>query len=222
MLHELDLLLLAILLVVLRHGELVRSDKVEGRVEVAHSRQEAVNRPAVLEVTDQIDVQVLQRSLSLVDGVEVEHRLAGVLIGSVTRIHDGHRRNLAGILGSSLQIVAHHDYVGIVRHHHDCVLQGLALCSAGHLGVGKTDDFRSKAIGRSLEAEARSCARLEEQSGNYSTLEKPAVGVLLELLRHTDEVLDFLARMVSDGYKTSTLHYFLIFLCKDSKKVHSS
>ena len=224
MLHKFDAFLVAIHLVVLRHSQFVGSNEVEGRIEVAHSRQEAVNRPAILEVTNQIDVEVLERSLRLIDGIEVEHRLAGMLIGSIACIDDGHRRHLAGILGCTLQIMTHHDNVGIIRHHHNRVLQGLALRAACHLWVGKANDFCAKTIGCSLEAETRASAWFEEQCGNYSSLEKTTVGVLLKLLCHTDQIFNLLARMVGNGYKASNLHHFTVFLCKDSKKfiVHSA
>ena len=214
MLDKVDALLAAIHLVVLRHCQLIGCDEVEGRAEVPHGRQEAVDRAAVLEVAHKVDVQVLQRALRLVDGVEVEHRLTGMLIGTVSRIDDGHRRHLAGILGCTFQIMTHDDDVGIVRYHHYRVLQRLTLRAARHLRVCKADDLRTKTIGCRLEAETSTRAWLKEQGGNYSSLEQATVGVLLKLLRHADEVLYLLSRMVGYSYKTSIFHCFSFFCAK--------
>ena len=218
MFHEFDFLLLAVLLVVLGHGKFVGSNEVESRIEVPHRRQKAVNCSSILEVAHKIDVQVLQRSLSLVDGVEVEHRLAGMLVCSVTRINYGNRRHFAGILGCALQIMTHNDDVGIIRHHHNRVFECLPLRAARHFRIGKANDFRAKTIRRSLKAETGASAWLEEQCGNNSSLEKATIGMLLELLCHTDKILYLLSCMVSYGYKASTLHCFHVFLCKDKKK----
>ena len=100
---------------------------MKGGVEVPHGHQQGVYGTAVFQIAYQVDVQVLQRTLRLVDGVEVEHRLRGMLVGSVSGIDDGHCGHLAGIACSSFQIVAHHDDVGIVAHHLDGVFQRLAL-----------------------------------------------------------------------------------------------
>ena len=191
---------------------------MESGGEVAHSCQEAVNGASVFEVANEIDVQSLQGALRLIDGVEVEHRLAGMLVGAVAGIDDGYGRYFAGILGRSLQIMPHHDDVGVVGYHHNRVLEGLTLRAAGHLGVGKTDDFCSKTVGSSLEAETCACTGLKEQCCHNSPLQQAAIGMLLELLRHSDEILYLFAGVMSYGYETSIFHCFTIFSCKDTKK----
>ena len=148
---------MAVYLIFFGHLQFVGGDEVEGGVEVAHGHQERVYGTSVFQVAYEEDVQVLQRALRLVDGVEVEHGLRGVLVGSVAGVHDGHVGHLAGIAGGSLQVVAHHDDVGIVAHHLDGILQRLALRRAGSLGVAEADDACAQAVGRRLEAEA--CAR---------------------------------------------------------------
>ena len=106
----------------------------------------------------------------MVDGIEVEHRLRGVLVGSVSGVDDGHGSNLAGIARCAFEIVAHDDDVCIVRHHHDCVLQGLTFCAAGHFGVGKTDDAGAEAVGGRLERQTGARGGLKEERSHHLAL----------------------------------------------------
>ena len=75
MFHVLDVVLTAVDFVFFGHPQLVGSDEVESGVEVTHGHQQGVDGTAVLQVADQEDIQILQRALRLVDGVEVEHGL---------------------------------------------------------------------------------------------------------------------------------------------------
>ena len=142
-----------------------------------------------------------------------------MLISAVACIDYGYGRHFAGILGCPFKVVPHDDDVGIVRHHHNRVLQGFSFRSARHFGVGKANHLRAEPISGCLEAKAGASARLEEQSGNYPSLEKAAIRVLLKLLRHPDEVLYLFARVIGYGYKASVFHRFVVFLCKDKKKI---
>ena len=144
---------------------------MEGGVEVAHGHDERVDGTAVLQVADKVDVQVVEGALCLVDAIEVEHALRRVLMGSVTSIDDGNVCHLCSIAGGSLDVVAHDDDVGIVGNHRDGVLQRLALCAAGNLGIGKSDDPGPKAVGSRLEAQACAGGRFEEEGGDHTSLE---------------------------------------------------
>ena len=93
-----------------------------------------------------------------------------MLVGSVACVDDGNGGNLAGILGSSLDIVAHGNHVGIVAHHQDGVLQRLALGSAGHFGVGKTDDTGAQTVGCRLKAQTCTGGWFKEKSCHYFAL----------------------------------------------------
>ena len=127
MLHVADAVLLAVYLVLGGHGQLLGCDEVELGVEVAHGHEQRVHRASILEVSHEVYVEVFQRALCLVYGVQVEHRLRGVLVGTVAGVDDGYRRYFAGVACSALEVVAHHDEVGIVAHHHDGVFEALAL-----------------------------------------------------------------------------------------------
>ena len=72
---KLDVVCLAIELIFLRHGELLGRDEVKHGVEMAHGGDEGVDGAAVFQIAHEIDVEVLQRTLCLVDRVEVEQAL---------------------------------------------------------------------------------------------------------------------------------------------------
>ena len=135
---------------------------------------------AVLEVADHGDAQVRQPALGLEDGVEVEHRLRRVLVGAVAGIDHGHVGDLGGIFGRSLEEVAHHDEVHVVRHHLDGILERLPLCGGGGGGVGEAYYAGAEAVCGRLEAEARAGGRLEEQGSHHLAVEDVAVRVCLE------------------------------------------
>ena len=145
--HEFDVVFATVNLVFFRHFQFFGSDEMEGGVEVAHCHQQGVYGAAVFQIAYQVNVQILQRALRLVDGVEVEHRLRGVLVGSVSGIDDRHRGYFAGIAGSPFQIVAHHDDVGVVAYHFDGVFQRFALGRAGGFRVAETDDTCAETVG---------------------------------------------------------------------------
>ena len=109
-----DTVFVAIELIFLRHGQLLGSDEMERRVEVAHGHQQRVHRTAVFQVAHQIDVQILERSLGLIDRIEVKHTLRRMLVGTVAGIDDGDGGYLRGIDCCSLDVVAHHNDVSIV------------------------------------------------------------------------------------------------------------
>ena len=151
-LHKSDVVFAAVNLVLFRHFQFFGSDEMKGGVEVPHGHQQGVYGAAVFQIAYQVDVQVLQRTLRLVDGVEVEHRLRGMLVGSVSGIDDGHCGYFAGIACGSFQVVAHYDDVGIVAYHLDGIFQCLAFGRAGSFGVAKADDTCTEPVGGGFKA----------------------------------------------------------------------
>ena len=121
--YELNAMFTTINFVFFRLFQLFGSYEMECRVEVAHCHQQGVYGTSVFQITHKIDVQVLQSALCLVDRVEVEHRLRGVLVGSVSSIDNGNCGNLAGIACRSFQIVPHYDDIGVIAYHFDGVFQ---------------------------------------------------------------------------------------------------
>ena len=205
------MVLFAIELVFFRHGELFWRNEVESRVEVPHGLQQGVHRPAILEVAYEMDVEVVERSLRLQDGIQVEHRLRGVLVGPVARIDDRDGRDFAGIAGRTFQIVPHDDEVGIVAYHHDGVLQALALGGTGVGGVGKSDDPAAQAVDGGLETQAGAGGWFEKQGGYDFSLQKVPVGLLFEEPGHLQEVKQLLARVAGNGNKTIHLRIGFAF-----------
>lgn len=96
------------------------------------------------------------------DGVEVEHCLRGVLVGSVSCIYNGAGRYLACIARCSLQAVTHHYGIGITRYHHNGVLQCLSFCGRACCRIAETYDSCAQAH----------CGGFETQTGAGGGLEK--------------------------------------------------
>ena len=136
---------------------------------------------AVFQVAHHGDGEVVKAALCLIDRVEIEHCLAWMLVGTVASVDDWHGSEFAGISCGALNVVAHHNKVGIVAYHHDGVFEGFALATACGVGIGETYHSTSKSIYRSLEAETCACGWFEEKGGNHFTFKDFAVGVFFEV-----------------------------------------
>ena len=88
---------------------------------------------------------------------------------TVACIHDRDGGYFRGILGSTFDIVAHHDDVSVVGYHQNGVLQRLALRPAGNLRIGKTNHTCTKTIGGSLETQSCTGRWLEKERCHYFT-----------------------------------------------------
>ena len=127
-------------------------------------------------------------------------------VSAVACIYDRHWCYLAGILGCSLDEMAHGDNIGIVAYHQDGILEGLALGGTGCLGIRETNDTGTKTVGSGLETELGTSRWLEEKGRYDLSLQQLPVRVLFELLRHFQEVHDFLLGKVCNGHKIMFFH----------------
>ena len=123
-----------------------------------------------------------------------------MLVGSVAGVDYRYVGHLAGVACSSLQIVTHHDDVGIVAYHFDGIFQRFSLAGTGCFGVAESDDARPQAVGGRLKAETGAGRRLEEQGGHHLSLQQSAVRAGLKLFRHFKHVQDFLLTILSNGH----------------------
>ena len=215
--HKMNAVLAAILLVFFGHGQFGRRDEMECGVEMAHGHDERVDGAPIFEVADQVNVQVVERALGLHHGVEVEQRLRRVLVRPVAGIDHRHRREFTRIEGSPFEIVAHHDHIAVVRHHHNRVFEGFALCRRRHFRVGKSDDACAESVRGRLKRKACARAGLEKQGGDNAPVEELAVGTQFKFVRHLHEIQDFLAREVRDTHQAAVCDHeslcFEIALC---------
>ena len=195
MFFVLDAMFAAIELVFFRHLQFFRSNEVEGRVEVAHSHEQGVYCTSVFQVTHQVDVQVFKCTLCLINRVEVQHGLRGVLVGTVTCIDDGHRSHFAGIACCTFQVVTHYDDVGIVAHHHDGIFQCLTLRRTGHLRISKPYYTCAKSVGRCFKTESGTGRWFKEKGSYYFTVEDFTVRILFEFFCHFQQIEDFFLGM---------------------------
>ena len=125
---------------------------------------------------------------------------------TVACIDDRHWSHLAGILCCAFDEVAHGDNIGIVAHHEDGILERFALGGAGSLGIREADDTGTEAVGCGLETELCTSRRLEEKGRNDLSLQQLPVRMLFKLLRHFEEVHDFLLREVCNCHKIMFFH----------------
>ena len=183
---------------------------MECRVVLPHRHQQRVYRAAILQVAHHVDVQILQCPLCLVDGIEVEHRLWWVQVRTVTRIDDGHVRHFTRVQRCTFQLMTHHNHVGIVAHHLDCVLQCLALWRTCHLGIGKTNHPCTQTVCCRLERKPRSRARFEEQRSHHLALQQLAVRMRLKLSRHVEQILNLLLSIVGNRNNAPIFHISVI------------
>ena len=134
-----------------------------------------------------------------------------MLMGTVAGVYDGDRSNLGGILGSTLDIVAHHNHVGIVGYHQDRVFQRLTFRSTGDLGICKADDTGTETIGCRLKTKTGSRGRFKEQGSHDYSLQQFPVGVLLKLLCHLNHVKDLFTCEIGNRYKIMLFHPLFSF-----------
>ena len=116
-----------------------------------------------------------------------------MLVRAITSIDDGRVGEFAGVEGSAFQIVAHHNDIAVVRHHHNRIFERLALGGRRHFGVGKSDDARSEAIGRGFKREARTGGGLKEEGRNDASIQDFTIGVIFKFTRHFHQIEDFFA-----------------------------
>ena len=195
----LDALLAAVGFEFLGHREFFGGDEMESRVEMAHGHNERMHRAPVLQVAHKENVQVVEFALRLVDAVKVEQGLRGVLVCAVAGVDHGHGRHFRGIFRRAFEIMAHHNDIGVIAHHHNGVFERLALRGTGHLGVGKADDFRAEAVGCRFKGEAGARGGFKKESGYDTSVQKFAVGTFLKFLPHADKIEDFFLGEVGNG-----------------------
>lgn len=115
----------------------------------------------VFEITHKRYVEVVKTSLGLVYGIEVEHGLRRMLVGTVTGIDDGDIRDFGSITRRPFEVMAHNNQVDIIGHHLDGILESLALGGGGVGCIAEPDDTSAKTIDGGLEAKTRARGRLK-------------------------------------------------------------
>lgn len=167
---------------VVRHCQCFRGDEEEAAVEQAEGLGQRVHGAAVFQVTDEGDVEVVQTTLGLMDGEQVEQGLARMLVGAVAAVDDRHAGKLGSQTGRALFRVAHHHRIRVGADDLDGVSQGLALLGAGVATVGEADDVAAEALYRGLEREAGAGGGFEEAAGNQLVFQQAGVRFSLQPL----------------------------------------
>ena len=162
------------------HFQLFGCYKMECRVEMRHGHEQRVYRATVFQVADHGDIEIFESALCFVDGVEVEHRLRGVLVRAVPGVDDRLGRYLRGISGGTVEIVPHDDEVDIVTYHNDGVFQCLSFGGTGRRCVGKTDNAASQTVYGGFETQSCTGRRFKEQGGDPFAIQDMSIGVFLK------------------------------------------
>ena len=102
----------------------------------------------VFQVTYHIYGKTVEPALSLHYRIHVQKRLGRMLVGTVTRIDNRHRRHLGSDFGGSFHRMTHHDHIHIIGDDPDGVFESFTFGNAGISGIRKTYDSGSQAVNR--------------------------------------------------------------------------
>ena len=134
---------------VLRHGQRVRGDEVETvTFELRQRLGQGVDGTAIFQVTHHGDVQIVQATLSFLNGKQVQQRLGGMLVGAVACVQ---YRNVTGELcsqtcGAFLRMT-HDDGVDIGADDGNGIGQGFAFFAQRRVAaVRKTHHAGAQAV----------------------------------------------------------------------------
>ena len=187
-----DAMLVTEVFLFVRHAELVRRDEVECRVEMRHSHYQRVYGTSVFQVADHRDVEIRQSALCLLDGIEVQHGLGGMLVCPVSGIDDWYVRDFRRIAGSTFQMMTHNDKIDIVAYHQDGIFQSFAFGGTGRGSIGETDHTAAQAVHCSLETQACASGGFEEQGRRHFPFQQLTVRICFKLpgvIQNTKNVL---------------------------------
>ena len=128
----------------------------------------------------------------LLDGVQIEERLGGMLPRPVAGAEHRHLRDARHSLDRSDLRVPQHDRVGVARDHLDRVLERLALRRRRRpCGILGAEHLASKPVHGGFEREAGPSAGLVEQRRQQPAAERRTVRtVLLERRGAFEQLLD--------------------------------
>ena len=155
------------------------------------------------DVADDPDPHPLQRAEAAAQGVDVEQRLARVLVLAVAGVDDRGRGPAGDHLGGAGVGVADHDRGRVVGGEGgDRVLQRLALLDRGAGGLDR-DEVGGEALGGEVEGARGAGARLVEERDDGAAAQgrhllDVAAADLGEALGAVEDRLDFLARELLD------------------------
>jgi len=138
-----------------------------------------MNGPAVFQVPHHGDRHVLQGSLGFSYGIHIQQRLRGVLIGPVSCVDHRAPGNFRSISGSSVQVVADHNHIGIIGNHFEGVFQAFTLGNAGSSKRSEAYDPCAKPAGRSFKTQPGACGRFKKDAGDDLVGKYRAVGLCL-------------------------------------------
>src|SRR5919202_5642254 len=123
-------------------------------------------------IADQRYAQAVDAPKLALNGVEVEERLSGVLVGAIAGVNDGHFGHGSHARGGPFLVVADDDAVSVASHDTRRVFQRLALRALRMLArVLGADDDAAQTHHRHFKREARTRARLIEQRGQHAAMQ---------------------------------------------------
>jgi hypothetical protein len=117
---------------------------------------------SIFQIARKDDVQIVDFSLALPNGKEIDQRLCGVLVGPIARIDDRLLDRIGSLACGLLLRMADHRHIGIAANHLHRIDQGLSLLRRCDPTIGKADHSASQAMHGRLKREPCPSRRLEE------------------------------------------------------------
>src|SRR5690554_2223953 len=162
---------------------------------------------AVLEIAGQEDMGVAellaQPGELLVDGVEIEQRLAGVLAGTIAAVDHRYMGGCGKLGHRALVRMAHHDGIAVTAHYPAGVVERFAL---GHRGEGKAGGVAytaAESAKGSVETDPGGGTGFEEEVAEYRAFQHTgylaAAGDGLHARSDMHQVVDAVAGQGIDG-----------------------
>lgn len=144
----------------------------------------------------------------LLDGVEVQQRLTGVLAGAVAAVDHRHSRGLGEFRHGALIGVAQDDGIDVTAHHAAGVVEGLALGHRREGEAGGVADTAAETRERRVKADAGPRTGFEEQVAEHRALEHAGhlapLGEGLHAAGELHQVFDVIAGQGIDGKQVGT------------------
>ena len=129
-----------------------------------------MNCSSVLEVTAKAHGEALKATLLASDGEKVSQSLGGVVVSAVTCIDNRCHTVSISHKGSTLNKVAHSNYIGITAYNPCCICNTLALDGRGIGAVAEADNISAQLIHSCLKGKPCTGGGLKEQSSKLLSL----------------------------------------------------
>src|SRR3989338_570024 len=121
-----------------------------------------MHRSSKLEIPDHCDMQFIEFSLCFFDSKQINNRLRGMLVCSVSSVNDWNFCGLSSKSCTPFNRMPHHNNVSIPFNHFDRVSKAFSFLTGGDFRICKTNHASSQPFHGAFKTEACSRARFKE------------------------------------------------------------